>query len=308
MRRLGGSAALAVAAAAPPGWAQPCYRLESSVTLRATASNWNCAAFDSARGYLFIGGRGVTVFDVHAQKVVRTIDLCVDANAVTLIPEFDRGYTANIDGTTTVFQLSTFRSIARIHLGTDGDSAFYDPVTRQVAFTMGSNRKIVFVDARTARPTGDLNLDAELGDAVPDGEGRLFIALRDRNCVALIDAANHRLDGLWPIDPCEEPTAVAFDQAGKQLFVGCRGRNPALAVLDASSGKLIATLQTGQDNDGVAFDAATRRMALDPVTRKVYLVTDTFTVLTYAPRRVDQRSKSSGRSSIGCPCGVRSAA
>jgi DNA-binding beta-propeller fold protein YncE len=372
MKRLGGAAAPAVAAAARPGKGEPVYRLESAVTLKGIASDRSTLTFDSARGYLFIGRRGVgvTVFDVHAQKAVWKLDLCTDANAVALVPEFDRGYTTNRDGTTTVFRLSTFRVIARIQLGTDADSAFFEPVTGQLAFTMGGSRKIVFVDARTARSTGELKMDsAKFDGAVPDGEGRLFVTLRDRKSIAIIDAANHRLEGLWPTAACDEPTAIAFDRSGKRLFVGCRGRHPVLAVLDAGSGKLITTLQIGRGNAGVAYDATTRKiytcngidanlviydqvdadnyqlsevtttakhagtMALDPVTRKLYLVAaeravvrvdridrsvatlypnrgfaDTFTVLTYAPTPAHQRSKSSGRSSIGCPCGVRSAA
>jgi len=373
MKRLGGAAALAVAAAARSSPAQPCYRLESAVTLKGAASDRSCcAAFDPARGYLFIGrgAAGVTVFDVHAQKVICRLDLSADASAVTLVPGFDRAYATHHDGTTTVFRLSTFRSLARIQLGTDADSAFYEPATGQLAFTMAGSRKIVFVDARTARPIGELKMDsAKVDDAVPDGEGRLIMTLRDRNCVAIIDAANHRLAGLWPIAACEEPTAIAFDNSGKRLFVGCRGRKPLLAVLDAGSGQLIKTLEIGRGNAGVAYDAAIRKiytcsgvdanlviydqvdannyqlaevtttrkklraMTLDSVSKKVYLVAeeraadraeridkavatldpsrrfaDTFTVLTYAPRPAHQRSKSFGRSSIGCPCGVRSAA
>jgi DNA-binding beta-propeller fold protein YncE len=372
MKRLDGVAALAVAAAARPGNGQPVYRLESAVTLKGIASDRSTLTFDSARGYLFIGRRaaGVTVFDVHAQRVVRKLDLSADANAVTLVPEFDRGYTTNGDGTTTVFRLSTFRAIARIQLGTDADSAFYEPVTGQLAFTMGGSCKIVFVDARTARPTGEVKMDsAKFDGAVPDGEGRLFVTLRDQKSIAIIDAANRRLDALWPTAACEEPTAIGFDPNGRRLFVGCRGRHPALAVLDAGSGRPVTTLEIGRGNAGVAYDATTRKiytcngidanlviydqvdadnyqlsevtttpkhagpMALDRVTKKVYLVAeeravdrveriegavptlypgsrfaDIFTVLTYAPKPADQRSKSSGRSSIGCPCGVRSAA
>jgi DNA-binding beta-propeller fold protein YncE len=375
MKRLGGTAAPAVAAVARFGPAQPCYRLESAVTLKGAASDRSCAAFDPARGYLFIG-RGeaaVTVFDVHAQKVICRLDLSADASAVTLVPEFDRGYATHHDGTTTVFRLSTFRSLARIQLGTDADSAFYEPATGQLAFTMAGSRKIVFVDARTARPIGELKMDsAKLDDAVPDGEGRLFVTLRDRNCIAIIDAANRRLDDVWSTADCKEPTALAFDPGAKRLFVGCRGRQPLLAVFDAGSGKLATRLEIGRGNAGVAYDGAThkiytcnpldanlvihdqldpdnyqlaevattrrhvRAMALDPVTRKLYLVAaeraavredpldrcvttlgpnstnrglgDTLAVLTYASSPVLQRSKSSGRSSIGWPCGVRSAA
>ena len=134
-------AALGIVAFAAAVQAQQFYHLESAVTLKGAAPDWDYVTLDPARGYLFIGrrGDGVTVFDVHAKKAVRNIDTSEDANAIAVIPEFDRGYTINGDGTTTVFQLSTLKSIDRIKIGEDADSAFYDPVTKQLAFTMGDS-------------------------------------------------------------------------------------------------------------------------------------------------------------------------
>jgi len=340
--------ALGIAAFAAAAQAQQFYHLESAVTLKGTAPDWDYVTLDPARGYLFIGrrGDGVTVFDVHAKKAVRNIDKSEDANAIAVIPEFDRGYTINGDGTTTVFELSTLKSIDRIKIGEDADSAFYDPVTKQLAFTMGDSKKIAFVDAKTGKMVGELPMDSKkLDGTVPDGEGNMFMALRDRNSVAKIDVAQRKVTADWKTAPCEEPTGIAFDKANKRIFVGCRGKNPVLAVLDSDSGKVITTLEIGRGNDGVIYDPAThkiytsngvdanlviydqvnpdtyklaeatttrpyaRTMALDPKTKKIYLVTaegtadpakkinkavapfypnryfpDTFTVLTFAPK------------------------
>jgi DNA-binding beta-propeller fold protein YncE len=341
-------AVLGISAFAAAPQAQQFYHLESAVPLKAVAPDWDYVTLDPARGYLFIGrrGDGVTVFDVHTKKVVRNIDKSEDANAVVLVPEFDRGYTINGDGTTTVFQLSTLKTIDRLKIGEDADSAFYDPATKQLAFTMGDSKKIAFVDAKTGKVAGELPMESKkLDGTVPDGEGNMFMALRDRNAVAKIDAKQRKLTGEWPTAPCEEPTGIAFDKANKRIFVGCRGKSPVLAVLDSATGKLVTTLEIGRGNDGVVYDPTTRKvytsngidgnlviydqvnadtyklaeatttrpyartMALDPKTKKIYLVTaegtadpskkinkavapfypnhyfaDTFTVLTYAPK------------------------
>jgi DNA-binding beta-propeller fold protein YncE len=341
-------ATLGIAAIGATAQAQQFYHLESAVTLKGAAPDWDYVTLDPGQGYLFIGrrGDGVTVFDVNTQKIVRNIDKSEDANATVLVPEFDRGYTINGDGTSTVFQLSTLKSIDRIKVGDDADSAFYDPATKQLAFTMGDSKKIAFVDAKTGKIVGELPINSKkLDGTVADGEGNLFMALRDRNLVIRIDAAQRKLTGQWSTAPCEEPTGIAFDKTDRRLFVGCRGRNPVLAVLDSASGKLVTTLEIGHGNDGVIYDSATRKiytsngvdanlviydqispdtyklaeapttrpyartMALDPKTKKVYLVTaegtadparkinkavapfypnhyfpDTFTVLTYSPK------------------------
>ncbi len=327
--------------------AQQFYRLESAVVLKGKAPDWDYVTLDPARGYLFIGrrGDGVTVYDVKAKKALRNIDKSDDANAIALVPEFDRGYTVNGDGTTTIFQLSSLKTLERAKIGEDADAAFFEPVTKQLAFTMGDSRKIAFVDARTGKVVGELAMESKkLDGTVADGEGNLLMALRDRNSVVKIDVANRKVAEEWRTAPCEEPTGIAYDNANKRIFVGCRGKVPVLAVLDAQSGRVVATAPIGRGNDGVIYDADTRKiytsngvdanlviyqqadadtyklaeatttrpyartMALDPRSKKVYLVTaegtadpakkintgvamfypnryhpDTFTVLTYAP-------------------------
>jgi DNA-binding beta-propeller fold protein YncE len=218
-------------------------------------------------------------------------------------------------------------------------------VTKQIAFTMGDSKTIAFVDARTGSVLGKLAMESKkLDGTAPDGQGNLFMALRDRNQVVRIDVASRRVVNEWPTAPCEQPTAIAYDGGNKRVLVGCRGKNPVLAVMDGESGKVITTLEIGRGNDGVVYDATTKKiytsngvdanlviydqvdadtyklaeatttrpyartMALDPKTKKVYLVTaegtadprkeinkgvasfypnryfpDTFAVLTYSP-------------------------
>lgn len=328
--------------------AQAFYYLESAVPLKSASPDWDYVTLDAARGYLFIGrrGEGATVYDVKSKMVVRTIDNTKDAGAITLVPEFDRGYTTNGDGTTTAFQLSTLKPIDRIKFGEDADSGFYDPVTKQIAFTMGDSKAMAFVDAKTGQLVGTLSIDSKkLDGTVPDGEGNLFTALRDRNAVVKIDVAARKVTAEWKTTGCDEPTGIAFDRTNKRIFVGCRGKSPVLAVLDSDSGKVITTVEIGRGNDGVIYDPTTRKiytsngvdanlviydqvdpdtyklaeatttrpyartMALDPNSKKVYLVTaegtadpakkinkavapfypnryypDTFTVLTFSSK------------------------
>src|SRR5258708_27505838 len=100
----------------------------------------------------------------------------------------------------------------------------------------------------------------KLDGTVPDGEGNLLMAVRDRNSVAKIDVANRKVSEEWKTAPCEEPTGIAYDSAGKRIFVGCRGKSPMLLVLDAATGKVVTTMDIGRGNDGVIYDAATRKI------------------------------------------------
>jgi DNA-binding beta-propeller fold protein YncE len=292
--------------------ALPFYRLESAVTLKGAAPDWDYVALDPTRPYLYIGrrGDGVTVFDVAAKKEIMTIANSRGAGSIRLIQELDRGYTANEDGSTTMFTLSTLKTLKRVEFGKDSDSVFYEPVTKQLVFTMGDSNALAFVDAKTGDVVGKLAMDSHKLDAsAPDGQGNLFVAERDRNRVAKVDVKQRSVTAEWNTDGCVQPTGLAFDPASRRIFVGCRGDKPVLAVMESETGKVVTTLPIGHGNDGVVFDAQSheiytsngvdanlviytqvdantytfveadttrpyaRTMAVDPKTGKVYTVT-----------------------------------
>ena len=186
--RATGLAVLAVASAT----AAPFYRLESALTIPgASLPNADCLTFDASRDVLFVVRRddGILTHDAKRKKITGTIENTKGGNASTLVPEFDRGYVTNTDGSLTIFQLSTLQTLDRVKLGTDADNAFYDPVTKQLLVTMGDSKQATFVDAKTGKLNGVLTVESEkLEGAVPDGNGNYLMALRDRNKVIRIDA------------------------------------------------------------------------------------------------------------------------
>ncbi|MDE2487197.1 MAG: YncE family protein [Alphaproteobacteria bacterium] len=302
-----GACMAAWAARAAPG-----YRLESAVVLKGASPAWDYITVDPVRGDLFLArrGAGVTVYDAKAQRAVATIADSQGADIAALAPDVDRGYTANEDGSTTIFQLSSLKTLGREKLAGGIDSAFYDPATRQVAFTAGDDHELVLVDAASGRMTGQVKLDSsELEASAADGKGFLYVNERDRNRVAKVDLKTRKAVAEWPIADCALPVGMAMDRAANRLFIGCRGDHPVLAVVDAADGREITVLPIGRGNDGVVYDPAERRiftsngldanivifdqlgpdsyrlagavttrpiartMAFDPTTRKIYTVT-----------------------------------
>ncbi len=256
------ASALALAGAAQAR-AASFYQLQSAVTFKSKAPGWDYLVFDPARSWLFIDRRadGVTVYDTAAGKIVGQIERSEGANATALIPEADRGYTTNGDGSTTVFQLSTLKTLDRIKLGPSADAAFYEPATGQLAFMMGDEHKITLVDARSGAVTGRITTQSEeLEAAASDGKGRMFVAERDRAAVLRVDIRHRQILGEWKIPGCHQPTGLAFDRSDRRLFVGCRGDKPVLAVLSSETGKEIAALPIGRGNDGVVYDAEAKRV------------------------------------------------
>lgn len=257
------TALLCLAVLPASGHAASFYRLQSAVTLPGKAPAWDYLSYDAARSYLFIGRRhdGVTVFDVATHKVVAAIADSAGANKAILVPSLGLGYTVNGDGSTTEFELKSLKTIRRIRFGNDADAGSFEPVTGQLMFTMGDSGKVAFIDARSGKPVATLPMSSHHIEAsAPDGHGNLFVAERDRDAVVRIDARTHAVTATWPTAPCHQPTGLDYDPASRRIFVGCRSDQPLLAVLNAGSGAVVASLPIGRGNDGVAFDPATHRI------------------------------------------------
>ncbi len=57
----------------------------------------------------------------------------------------------------------------------------------------------------------------------------------------------------WPLAPCEGPTGIAYDRKTDRIFSGC---SKTSVVVDAKTGKVVATIANGDRVDALGWDAA----------------------------------------------------
>jgi DNA-binding beta-propeller fold protein YncE len=103
---------------------------------------------------------------------------------------------------------------------------------------------------------GDITGTAELEDNAPegaasDGKGRLFVNNEGKSTIQVIDAKTMKAVASWPLAPCEGPTGIAYDKASNRIFSGC---GKTSVVVDASSGKIVATIPNGDGVDALGWD------------------------------------------------------
>jgi hypothetical protein len=106
--------------------------------------------------------------------------------------------------------------------------------------------------------TGEVVANVELddrspADAVPDGAGRVFVSDPGKNAITVIDVKSWKVSTSWPVGACTEPKAIAYDKAAHRIFWAC---NNTSVVVDASRGKVIATIKNGAGIDGLGGDAS----------------------------------------------------
>ena len=79
--------------------------------------------------------------------------------------------------------------------------------------------------------------------------------MEDTSELVEIDAQAIKLLHRWPLKPCESPSGLAMDQKNRRLFVGCH--NKMMAVVNANTGKVIATPAIGEGVDANGYDPGT---------------------------------------------------
>jgi DNA-binding beta-propeller fold protein YncE len=272
---------------------------------------WDYLIADGAARRLYISrATHVIVLDLDSGKTVGDIADTPGVHGIALAPELGRGFVSNgREGTVSVFDLKTLATISKVKAGENPDAILYDPATRRVFTFNGKSQDSTAIDAAKGTVLGTIKLDGKPEFAASDGKGEIFVNIEDKSELTAIDSNKLAVKSTWPLAPCESPSGLSIDRKNRRLFVGCD--NKMMAVVDADSGKVLATPAIGDGVDATTFDdetglafascgegvltvvreespdkfsvaenvptqAGARTLALDSKTHNVYLVTAKF--------------------------------
>lgn len=208
-------------------------------------------------GRVFVSrGTHVMVVDGPTGKVLGDIPDTPRMHGVALVPKWNHGFTTNGgDSTVTMFDLKTLVAIKKIPVKSGGlDGIMYDDFSDRIILTNHS-RPIGTATAINPK-TGEITGSAELEDNAPegaasDGKGRLFVNNESKNTIQVIDAKTMKVLSSWPLAPCDGPTGIALDRSSNRIFAGCQKTS---VVLNATSGKVVATIANGDGVDALGWD------------------------------------------------------
>ena len=271
------------------------------------AGGWDYLLADSAAHRVYITrGDHVDVVDTTTGKLIGTIGGLHGTHGIALNPDGKLGYISDGGGNAVVvfdrFNLST---VATIPAGTNPDCIIFEPATKTVWAFNGRSKDITVIDAASQKVVATLPVPGKPEFAVADGKGNVYNNIEDKSLVLKIDAREKKITATWPAG-CESPSGLAMDIEGNRLFPVCDGNK--MSVIDASSGKILATPAIGDGPDAAGWsekhqlafassgdgvlsvvDAATyktiqslptkrgaRTMAYDAGADRIYLVTADF--------------------------------
>ena len=214
-------------------------------------------AADAATGRVFVSrGTHVMIVDGKSGAVVGDVPDTPGVHGAGIATKAGHGFTTNGgNSTVTMFDLKTLAVVRQIKIEQGGlDGIMYDEPDDKIILTNHS-RPIGTLTALDPK-SGDIAATVELEDTAPegaaaDGKGHIFVNNERKNTIQVIDTKTWKATASWPLAPCEGPTGIAYDPATNRIFSGC---NKTSVVVDATSGKVVATIANGSRVDALGWD------------------------------------------------------
>ena len=233
------------------------YHLLNSIPVGGTES-WDYVTMDSGARRLYIGRDDhIDVVDVDSGTVVGKVTGLSDTHGMALAPDLGRGFTSDGNAnTSTVVDLKTLKKIGTVKTGKDPDSFVYDDVTKRVFIMNSASNDATAINAADGTVVGTVALDGQPEFVVADGKGKIFVNITDKNQILEFDGKTLEVLHRWSLAPGEGPSGLSIDRRNRRLFSVCD--NQKLVVMDADTGKVIATPAVGAGTDASLFDPDTR--------------------------------------------------
>jgi len=255
-RLLASAAIVAIAAVPAPGLAQN-FKVEKFDIKGDGGTDY--VAVEAATGRVFVSrGTHMMVVDGKTGTVIGDIPDTPGVHGAGIATRAGHGFTTNGGNSmVTMFDLKTLAPIKQIKVEQGGlDGIMYDEADDKIILTNHSRPigTLIAIDPHT----GDIVGTAELEDTAPegaaaDGKGHIFVNNESKHTIQVIDVKTWKATASWPLAPCQGPTGIAYDKATNRIFSGC---NKTSVVLDASTGKIVATIENGTRVDALGWDAA----------------------------------------------------
>ena len=221
---------------------------------------WDYLTSDAQAHRLYVThGPRVEVLDSDSGKVVGSITGLKGTHGVALDDAGKFGYVSDGGANAVVmFDRTSLATVATIPAGTNPDGIVFEPVSKTVWAFNGRSNNATVIDTEKRKVVATIALSGKPEFPVADGTGTVFANIETKNEIVRLDAKSKTITATWPLTDCESPSGLAIDVMGRRLFAVCDGGK--MAVVDANTGKTLATASIGEGPDAARYDA-TRKFA-----------------------------------------------
>jgi hypothetical protein len=218
---------------------------------------WDYVYVDSDARRVYVSrGTHTMVVDADSNKVVGDIPDTQGVHGIAVAAELGRGFTSNgRSNDVTIFDLKTLKAIGNVKTDANPDAIAYDSVSKRVFTFNGRGKNTTAINAADGTVAGTLALGGKPEFAAADGKGSIFVNNEDTSEIIQIDTQKVTETHRWPLAPCKSPSGLSMDVKNRRLFAVCDEK--VMAVVNADTGKVVATPAICDGPDASAFDPAT---------------------------------------------------
>jgi hypothetical protein len=218
---------------------------------------WDYVYVDSAARRVYISrGTHTVVMNADTYAVEGDIPDTQGVHGIAIASDLGRGFTSNgRSDSVTIFDLKTLKAIGTAKTDGNPDAIAYDPVSKRVFTFNGRGKNTTAINAADGTVAGTIPLGGKPEFAAVDGKGSIFVNNEDTSEMIQIDSQKITETHRWPMAPCKSPSGLSMDTKNRRLYAVCDDK--VSVVMNADTGKVVATPEIGQGPDAAAFDPGT---------------------------------------------------
>ena len=217
---------------------------------------------DAAQSRLLLDHTGngtLDVIDVKAGKLLKQIPTGA-AMGVAVDEKAGRYYVSvSKEKKMVIIDSRTLEKTGEVALPGPADGLVFASKHNRVFVTHDDEKEVWSIDpvAKKIEATVAIGAGPEYGiyDAAGD---RIFLNIKTTDSLMVIDPATNKVTATWPTGDAKHPHGLAFDAKAGRLYVA--GNNGKLAILSATDGKILGSVDTVTGVDQIALDAGNGRI------------------------------------------------
>jgi DNA-binding beta-propeller fold protein YncE len=219
---------------------------------------WDYVIPDAPNHRLFVGRQNrVMVVDMNNGRLIAEVTGIKGAHGTALAPATGHGFaTSGNDGSIVMFDLKTYKTLARIPAAEDADAIIYDPASKRIFSFNGDANSSTVVDPAKGTLVKNISLGGKPEYGQSARNGKIYVNLVDSSQIVEIDTKSLAVTRRWSTAPCKNPVSMAIDTRHQRLFSGCR--SGVMAISDYRNGSIVATVPIGRGVDGAGYDPVLR--------------------------------------------------
>jgi DNA-binding beta-propeller fold protein YncE len=245
--------------------------LQRTMVLSGITGKFDHFAIDETGNRLFAaaeGNQAVAIVNLGTGQLIQSLSGLRKPHGLAWVPATQSLYVS--DGALAelrVYKGSPLALAGTIKLSEDADDMVFDNASHLLFVGHGGTdsanpARIAIVETDSFSLVANVPVATHPEGLAADSKGgRIFTNLADLSEVAVIGTARKSIEGKWKLSKAAQNVPIAFDSEHQAVFVACR--NPgSLIMLDATTGKEIASQPAGGKADDLFYDAELHRIYL----------------------------------------------